>query len=228
MSDRSARGGAAPSVTPGAEAGPAPASPPVVVKKYANRRLYNTEASSYVTLEDLANMVRLGRDFVVYDAKSGEDITRSVLTQIIVEEESKGRNLLPESFLRQLIGFYGDSLQSLVPKYLESAMSGFAKQQEQMRKSVEQAMGGLIPFPGTFPPGFPAPFGTLEELGKQNMAMMERAMSLFAPFRGEPGAGANAPLPPAPEVEAMRHELESLRRQLAEMQAKGGSPAAKG
>jgi polyhydroxyalkanoate synthesis repressor PhaR len=228
MSDRSARGGAAPSATSGAEPGQAPISPPVVVKKYANRRLYNTESSSYVTLEDLANMVRLGRDFVVYDAKSGEDITRSVLTQIIVEEESKGRNLLPESFLRQLIGFYGDSLQSLVPKYLESAMSGFAKQQEQMRKSVEQAMGGLIPFPGTFPPGFPAPFGTLEELGKQNMAMMERAMSLFAPFRGEPGAGANAPLPPAPEVEAMRQELDNLRRQLAEMQAKGGSPPAKG
>ncbi len=228
MSDRSARGGSAPSATPGAEPGTTAASPPVVVKKYANRRLYNTEASSYVTLEDLANMVRLGRDFVVYDAKSGEDITRSVLTQIIVEEESKGRNLLPESFLRQLIGFYGDSLQSLVPKYLESAMSGFAKQQEQMRKSVEQAMGGLIPFPGTFPPGFPAPFGTLEELGKQNMAMMERAMSLFAPFRGEPGAGANAPLPPAPEVEAMRQELETLRRQLAELQARGGSPPAKG
>src|SRR3954466_14879163 len=145
---------------------------PVVVKKYANRRLYNTESSSYVTLEDLANMVRQGRDFIVFDAKSGEDITRSVLTQIIVEEESKGRSLLPESFLRQLIGFYGDSLQSVLPRYLEFAMAGFARQQEQMRRSVEQAMGGFLPFPG------------LEEVGKQNMAMLERAMSLFAPFRG--------------------------------------------
>ena len=119
---------------------------PVVVKKYANRRLYNTESSSYVTLEDLADMVRQGRDFVVYDAKSGDDITRSVLTQIIVEEESKGRSLLPESFLRQLIGFYGDSLQTVLPRYLDVAMTGFARQQEQMRRSMEQAMGGFLPF----------------------------------------------------------------------------------
>jgi polyhydroxyalkanoate synthesis repressor PhaR len=130
---------------------PAAAAPPVVVKKYANRRLYNTESSSYVTLDDLAHMVRQGRDFVVYDAKSAEDITRGVLTQIIVEEEAKGRSMLPESFLRQLIGFYGDSLQSLVPKYLEAAMAGFAQQQTQMRRSVEQAMGGFMPFPGPFP-----------------------------------------------------------------------------
>ena len=203
----------------------------MVVKKYANRRLYNTETSSYVTLEDLANMVRLGRDFVVYDAKSGDDITRSVLTQIIVEEESKGRHLLPESFLRQLIGFYGDSLQSLLPKYLEGAMAGFATQQEKMRRSVEQAMGGLMPFPGGFPPALPGPFGTLEELGKQNMAMMERAMSLFAPFRGEAGSSAGFPpgsspggAPATPEVEALRMELATLRGQLAELQAKGGTP----
>ena len=123
------------------------AAAPVVVKKYANRRLYNTESSSYVTLEDLAGMVRQGRDFVVYDAKSGDDITRSVLTQIIVEEEAKGRSLLPESFLRQLIGFYGDSLQAVVPRYLEAAMAGFARQQEQMRRSMEQAMGGFMQFP---------------------------------------------------------------------------------
>ena len=190
------------------------ATPPVVVKKYANRRLYNTESSSYVTLEDLAGMVRQGRDFVVYDAKSGEDITRSVLTQIIVEEESKGRNLLPESFLRQLIGFYGDSLQSLVPRYLEAAMAGFAQQQVQMRRSVEQAMGGFMPFP--------TPFG-LEEMGKQNLAMIERAMSLFAPFRGatpaaESGGSAAAPSA-AQTLEAMRGEIESLRRQLEEARA---------
>src|ERR1700750_1827958 len=109
--------------------------PPVVVKKYANRRLYNTESSSYITLDNLAEMVRLGRDFVVYDAKSGDDITRSVLTQIIVEEEGKGQNLLPTTFLRQLIGFYGGSMQGLVPKYLDEAMSAFAQQQEQMRST---------------------------------------------------------------------------------------------
>ena len=107
--------------------------PPVVVKKYANRRLYNTESSSYITLDNLAEMVRLGRDFVVYDAKSGDDITRTVLTQIIVEEEGKGQNLLPTNFLRQLIGLYGGSMQGLVPKYLEHAMTSFAQQQCERR-----------------------------------------------------------------------------------------------
>ena len=183
--------------------------PTVVIKKYANRRLYNTEASSYVTLEDLAGMVRLGRDFIVYDAKSGEDITRSVLTQIIVEEEAKGRNLLPEKFLRQLIGFYGDSLQTVLPRYLEFAMAGFARQQEQMRRSMEQAMGGLMPFPGAL--------GGLEEMGKQNMAMMERAMSLFAPFRPAEPAQRDSN-----SVEALKSEIESLRRQLAELQKPSG------
>ena len=133
---------------PPADAAEPPAGPPVVVKKYANRRLYNTESSSYVTLEDLAAMVRQGRDFVVYDAKSGDDITRSVLTQIIVEEEAKGRSLLPTSFLRQIIGFYGDSMQSLVPRYLENVMGAFSRQQVQMRRAVEQTMGGFNPFGG--------------------------------------------------------------------------------
>jgi polyhydroxyalkanoate synthesis repressor PhaR len=212
MSERNSRGSAPPGDPTGGEAGAAPANPPVVVKKYANRRLYNTEASSYVTLEDLANMVRQGRDFVVYDAKSGEDITRSVLTQIIVEEESKGRNLLPESFLRQLIGFYGDSLQALLPKYLENAMAGFARQQEQMRRSMEQ----LMPFHGKLPGAF-----NLEELGKQNMAMMERAMSLFSPFRGEAGGAPPAAQPGAGQsVEALKAELEAVKKQLAELRAK--------
>ncbi len=193
------------------EAAEGAALPPVVVKKYANRRLYNTEASSYVTLEDLAAMVRQGRDFVVYDAKSGDDITRSVLTQIIVEEEAKGSNLLPESFLRQLIGFYGDSLQGLVPRYLEYAMSGFARQQEEMRRSMTQAMGGFNPF------------GGLEELGKQNMAMMERAMSLFAPFQGRGEAGA-PPMPGGQNMEGLKAEVESLKRQLAELQRAGATP----
>jgi len=172
-----------------------PKGQPVVVKKYANRRLYNTESSSYVTLDDLAQMVRQGRDFVVYDAKSGEDITRSVLTQIIVEEESKGSNLLPESFLRQLIGFYGGSLQNVLPSYLDHAMSGFSRQQEQMKRSMETAMGGLFP-------GF-------EEMGKQNMAMLERAMSLFAPFR------------PPGEAESLREENERLKAELAALKRRG-------
>jgi polyhydroxyalkanoate synthesis repressor PhaR len=190
-------------IHPPAEAAETPPSPPVVVKKYANRRLYNTESSSYVTLEDLAQMVRQGRHFVVYDAKSGEDITRSVLTQIIVEEEAKGRNLLPTSFLRQIIGFYGDSMQALVPRYLENVMGAFSRQQDQMRRAVEQTMGGFNPF------------GGLEEIGKQNVAMMERAMTLFAPFR--PNAEAPEPSDAArvaalqAEVDRLTHELEALR-----------------
>jgi len=194
------------STLPPADAAETPTSPPVVVKKYANRRLYNTESSSYVTLEDLAAMVRQGRHFVVYDAKSGEDITRSVLTQIIVEEESKGRHLLPTSFLRQIIGFYGDSVQSLVPRYLESVMGAFSRQQDQMRRAVEQTMGGFMPF------------ANLEEVGKQNMAMMERAMTLFAPFR----AGQEMPeVPESARVAALQAEVERLRRQVEALQAAG-------
>jgi polyhydroxyalkanoate synthesis repressor PhaR len=184
--------------------------PPVVVKKYANRRLYNTESSSYITLDTLADMVRIGRDFVVYDAKTSEDITRGVLTQIIVEEEGKGRAMLPTGFLRQIIGFYGDSMQNLVPKYLENAMTNFARQQEQMRQAMQQTMGNFFPF-------------GMEEVSRQNMAMMERAMSLFTPFLpGEtpapPGTSAtSAPNEPAPndELASLRAEVEALRAQLA-------------
>ena len=137
---------------------------PVTIKKYANRRLYNTATSSYVTLEHLAEMVRDGVDFVVFDAKSGDDITRSVLTQIIMEAESKGQSLLPIGFLRHLISFYGDSLQTLVPGYLDQSMQSFARNQEQMRDYVQQAMGGVFPF------------GNLDEISKQNMALLENAM----------------------------------------------------
>jgi polyhydroxyalkanoate synthesis repressor PhaR len=144
--------------------------PPVVIKKYANRRLYNTATSSYVTLDDLSRMVKEGSEFVVYDAKSGEDITRAVLTQIIVEEEQKGQNLLPISFLRQLISLYGDSMQWLVPRYLEHAMTTFAHNQDHMRKNLQEAFGGLFPF------------GPLEEMGKQNLALFEKTMKMFAPF----------------------------------------------
>ncbi len=170
--------------------------PPVVVKKYANRRLYNTETSAYITLDNLAEMVRKGRDFVVYDAKSGEDITRGVLTQIIVEEEGKGQNLLPTAFLRQLIGMYGGSMQGIVPNYLDQAMSAFAEQQEQVRATVQKTMSGIFPF------------GNLEEVGRQNVALMERTMSMFNPF----------PRPeqkPEDEVAALRAEVERLRKELA-------------
>ncbi len=192
-------------------AAPAVQEPPVVVKKYANRRLYNTESSSYITLDTLAEMVRGGRDFVVYDAKSGEDITRGVLTQIIVEEENKGRALLPTSFLRQLIAFYGDSLQNLVPRYLEQAMTSFARQQQEMRKAMQQTMGNLFPF-------------NMEEMGRQ----MERAMTLFSPFYRPPGtelpqdmraAESQAAGRAQEEIEALRAEVASLRRQLADARA---------
>jgi polyhydroxyalkanoate synthesis repressor PhaR len=174
---------------------------PVVVKKYANRRLYNTENSSYSTLDNLADMVRQGRDFVVYDAKSGEDITRSVLTQIIVEEEGKGRSLLPTQFLRQLIGFYGDQMQSLVPRFLEQAMGALTQQQEQMRSAMQKTMGNLFPF------------GNIEEVGRQNMAMMERAFSLFTPFY-RPGEANDPSSREPPEVAMLRAEVERLRREL--------------
>jgi polyhydroxyalkanoate synthesis repressor PhaR len=146
------------------------AGQPITIKKYANRRLYNTATSSYVTLDDLCQMVKDGQDFAVFDAKTGEEITRSVLTQIIVEEEAKGTNLLPVSFLRQLIAFYGDSLQALVPKYLEHSMTNFAKNQEQIRDYLSNAFDGIFPF------------GSIEEMGKKNMAFVEQAMKMFAPF----------------------------------------------
>lgn len=150
----------------------ASANESVVIKKYANRRLYNTATSSYVTLENLAEMVKGGTEFNVYDAKSNEDITRAVLAQIIVEEESKtGQNLLPISFLRRLIGFYGDNMQWLVPKYLEHSLQSLSKNQEQIREYYQTTLGGMFPFGNT-----------LEQMSKQNLAMFERTMRMFSPF----------------------------------------------
>jgi polyhydroxyalkanoate synthesis repressor PhaR len=195
--------------TPGTEQ--AAASKPVVVKKYANRRLYNTATSSYVTLEDLAKMIKDGGDFTVHDAKTGEDITRSVFTQIIVEQEQKGQNLLPISFLRQLIGFYGDSMQFLVPGYLEQAMVSFARNQDQMRDTL-RATFGLFPF------------GQFEEMGKQNMALFENALKMLSPYPvGTGGAGAkpagSEPAPPTaatedPRLKRLETQLDAMRRQL--------------
>ena len=157
---------------------------PTVIKKYANRRLYDTGRSSYVTLDDLCEMVKDGYDFVVYDAKSGDDITRSVLTQIIVDQESKGGEdggLLPTSFLKNLIGFYGDNVQGLVPNYLESTFDLFVKNQEEMRDQINKSLEGM---PGMFPGGS----SSLEELNRQNMEMFERTMKMFSPF----SAGSSA------------------------------------
>jgi polyhydroxyalkanoate synthesis repressor PhaR len=179
---------------------------PVVVKKYANRRLYNTATSSYVTLDDLAKMIKEGGDFVASDAKTGEDITRSVLTQIIVEQEQKGQNLLPISFLRQLISFYGDSMQFLVPGYLEQAMIAFARNQEQMRKNL-QATFGIFPF------------GQFEEMGKQNIALFERALKMLAPY-GREGTMSSTDTGPTqaegedPRLKRLEAQIDALTRQL--------------
>ena len=180
----------------------------VIIKKYANRRLYNTATSSYVTLDHLCQMVKDGVEFAVYDAKSGDDITRSVLTQIIVEEESKGgQNLLPINFLRQLISFYGDNLQFLVPRYLEHTMEYFARNQEQMRSYVSDTFGGIFPF------------GRFEDLGKQNIAFFERALKMFTPFQGAPGDTQGAESTAAATADAasladLKHQLDSLQRRL--------------
>jgi polyhydroxyalkanoate synthesis repressor PhaR len=161
----------------------ASANESVVIKKYANRRLYNTAISAYVTLGNLAEMVKNGVEFNVYDAKNNEDITRSVLAQIIVEEEQKtGQNLLPISFLRRLIGFYGDSMQWLVPKYLEHSLQSLTKNQEQIRDYFQKTFGNIFPFNNT-----------LEQMSKQNLAMFESTMQMFSPFGmmgGKPDADA--------------------------------------
>jgi len=186
---------------------------PVTIKKYANRRLYNTGTSTYVTLEDLAAMVKAGEDFVVYDAKSGEDITRSVLAQIIFEQENKeGQNLLPINFLRQLIRFYGDSMQMLVPRYLEVSLESLTREQEKFRQQMAQAFGGT-------------PFGALEEQARRNMEMFERAFAMFAPFGrrgGQAGgsgqAGTEADKSTQPAGSNGGDEIDDLKRQMEEMQ----------
>jgi polyhydroxyalkanoate synthesis repressor PhaR len=187
---------------------------PTVIKKYANRRLYHTGTSTYVTLEDLAQMVRAGEDFLVHDARSGEDLTRSVLAQIIFEQENKeGQNLLPVTFLRQLIRFYGDSMQSLVPSYLEFSIDNLTRDQEKLREQMTQAFGPL---------GFTA----MREQVRTNMALFSDAMKMFSPFRPptEPKLAAPEPKGAAPELpdsEPLKTgELDSLKQQMAEMQKK--------
>jgi polyhydroxyalkanoate synthesis repressor PhaR len=180
---------------------------PITIKKYANRRLYNTGTSTYVTLEDLAVMVKAGEIFVVYDAKTGEDITRSVLAQIIFEQENKeGQNLLPINFLRQLIRFYGDSMQMMVPRFLEASIDSLTKEQEKFRGQLAQTFGGG--------------FGSFEEQVRRNTEMFERTFAMFAPFARQgtqPLEGSGAPDKPG-EKPAEGGEITDLKRQMEEMQ----------
>jgi polyhydroxyalkanoate synthesis repressor PhaR len=190
----------------------------VVIKKYANRRLYNTRSSAYVTLENLAEMVKEGVDFVVYDAKTNEDITRSVLTQIIFEEESHGQNLLPIQFLRQLIQFYGGSMQAFVPSFLELSLDGFTRQQERLRGQMSSAVGGA--------PGM----GFMEEQVRQNLALFDRAMKMFTPFafpRPDEAAAPPPSPPPEPAKAAGDTSLDELKQRIEEMQAQIAKLASK-
>jgi polyhydroxyalkanoate synthesis repressor PhaR len=174
---------------------------PVIIKKYANRRLYNTGTSTYVTLEDLAGMVKSGEDFIVYDAKTGEDITRSVLTQIIFEQENKGgQNLLPITFLRQLIRFYGDSMHPLVSRFLEVSIDSLTREQEKFRQQMSQAFGA-------------GPFGALEDQVRRNMEMFERAFAMFAPFARREAQAAEAE-----KAAGSGAEIDDLKRQLDDVQ----------
>ncbi|BAM93047.1 putative polyhydroxyalkanoate synthesis repressor PhaR-like [Bradyrhizobium oligotrophicum S58] len=176
---------------------------PTTIKKYANRRLYNTGTSTYVTLEDLAAMVKNGEDFLVYDAKTGDDITRSVLAQIIFEQENKaGQNLLPTTFLRQLIRFYGDSMQMVVPKYLEQSIDTLTREQEKFRKQIADTFSGT-------------PFAPLEEQVRRNMELFQQTFSMFKPF-APPVAGR--PEDKAAEPAATDDNIDDLRRQMKDMQ----------
>jgi polyhydroxyalkanoate synthesis repressor PhaR len=183
---------------------------PITIKKYANRRLYNTGTSTYVTLEDLATMVKDGDDFVVFDAKTGEDITRAVLAQIIFEQENKegGQNLLPINFLRQLIRFYGDSMQMLVPRYLEVSLESLTREQEKFRTQMAQAFGATG-------------FGPLEEQVRRNMEMFEKAFGMFAPFaRSKENAAAtpsDKPAEPSGDIDTMKRQLEEMQKRLDKM-----------
>lgn len=184
----------------------------VVIKKYANRRLYNTSTSAYVTLDDLARMVRDGTDFVVFDAKTNEELTRQILTQIIFEEESRGQALLPVQFLRQLIGFYGGHMEGVLPSYLEMSLENFSRQQEQFRDQMTKAFGT--------PPAAGLIGGNLMEAAvKQNMAMFQNAMKMFPAFaygraEGEPAAPSEPAVTADPALDEMRKQMAEMRAQI--------------
>jgi polyhydroxyalkanoate synthesis repressor PhaR len=186
-------------------------SDPTIIKKYANRRLYNTGTSTYVTLEDLAIMVKDEEDFVVFDAKSGDEITRSVLTQIIFEQENKGQNLLPITFLRQLIRFYGDSMQNVVPSYLDFSMTSLTKEQDRLREQMSSAFGATA-------------FDAIEDQVKRNAEVFDRAMKMFLPFGqekdGEAGAAQNAMTGESGSRSRNVEDFDALKKQLDAMQKK--------
>ena len=188
---------------------------PVVIKKYANRRLYNTGTSTYVTLEDLADMVKKGEEFTVQDAKTGDDITHPVLTQIIFELENKeGQNMLPIPFLRQLISFYGDQMQMVVPSFLEQSMIAFAKEQERFREQMNSAMGkGPMEMMKVA-----APIKVIEEQTRRNIELFQNAMRLFTPF--PPGGQQAASSEPSRKESDKPDELSELKQQIAAMQRK--------
>ena len=213
--------------TGGKTRGGAASGEPVVIKKYANRRLYNTSTSTYVTLEDLAKMVRENVDFVVFDAKTNEELTRQIQTQIIFEEESRGQALLPVQFLRQLIGFYGGQMEGVLPSYLEMSLENFSRQQEQFRDQMTKAFGAT-PTAGLMSGGF------MEAAAKQNMAMFQNAMKMFPAFAygrpdGEaPAQTGSAPQPGArpaadPAIDEMRRQMDEMRAQIDRL-ADSGKP----
>ncbi|MEM7634899.1 MAG: polyhydroxyalkanoate synthesis repressor PhaR [Pseudomonadota bacterium] len=190
-------------------------SDPIVIKKYANRRLYNTASSAYVTLDDLSQMVKDGHDFVVHDAKSGENITRQVLTQIIFEEEAKGENLLPIDFLRQLIRFYGDSMQAFVPSYLQFSMEHLTREHERLREEMVGSAGTEM-------------IKSMEDQARKNMAMFQDAMQLFNPFAAMQNVNGATPEtteePAKPDTQADPDaspdtDLKELRNQIKTMQS---------
>jgi len=181
----------------------------ITIKKYANRRLYNTKTSSYVTLDHLAEMIKDDEDFVVVDAKTGEDLTRSVLTQIIVEQESKGQNLLPIKFLRQIIGFYGDSLGGVLPRYLEESMDAFSQNENRMREAMQHAFKGFFPVE------------QFEDMAKQNMTMFENAMKMMSPFASQATGQSKESVQPPSDApnKAEDNEVDDLKAQLDAMQS---------
>lgn len=182
---------------------------PITIKKYANRRLYNTGTSTYVTLEDLATMVKEGENFVVFDAKTGEEITRSVLAQIIFEQENKeGQSLLPIAFLRQLIRFYGNSMQMLVPSFLEQSIESLTNQQGKFREQITQAFGA-------------GGFGTIEDQVRRNMEMFEKTFAMFAPFaRGQAKGDADKPQGAGSEMDELKQQLDEMQKRLDKMSGK--------
>ncbi len=197
-------------------------SGPVTIKKYANRRLYNTGTSTYVTLDDLAEMVKKGEDFTVEDAKSGDDITHAVLTQIIFELENKdGQNMLPIPFLRQLIGFYGDQMQMVVPSFLEQSMAAFSKEQERIREQMQSMFGGQPMGPMT------EPLKAIEEQTRRNMEMFQKAMRMFSPFGAadtdeqpeerKGGQDSKGSRPSSGDLEELKEQIAAMQKKLDSM-----------